>query len=118
MRGKRILTKYRKKELEYFCLQYGDYKKELANINYAKGTSEWDDPTYEEVIYRERLQKNIEVIDETMHQVCSDILCPYMYRCICKGEKYEYLEIPCGRRQFYDLRDEFYIVLSQKKHMF
>ena len=112
---KRILTKYRKKELEYMCLQYNDYKSQLASINMRLGTGEWDDPTYEEVCFRENLTKKIQIIDEALSEVCSSAISPYIFKSVTKGVAYEYLGAPIGRRQFYDLKDEFYIVLSQKE---
>ena len=119
---KRIISQNRKKELEYLCLQYQEMKSELAHINLRKGGTEWDDPTYEEVAYRDKLQKRIRIIDEALDESCGGVLRPYMFKCVTKGEKYNklraYDDIPCGQRQFYDLKDEFLIILSQKEHTF
>lgn len=120
--GKRNMTTNRKKELKYFCLQYGDWKSELQSINLRKGSGEWNDPTFEEVAYRDRLQRNIKLVDTCIKEVCDSTLSPYVYKCVTKDKKYEYLRTtegcPCGRRYFYELIDRFYLILSQKERTF
>lgn len=116
-----MISKNRKKELEYFCKQYYEWKAELA-IRNRIGTSEFDDPTGDEAVRIYELNKKIEIIDECILNVAGEYLAPFLKKHICEGATYEYLRtklsMQYGRRQFYEVRDIFFINLSRGKHMF
>lgn len=115
-----MITKNRKKELEYFCKQYYEWKAEIV-VRTRKGTNEFDDPTADEAIRIYELNKKIELVDICLTKTTDDYLIPYLKKHICDGATYEYLRtklnMQCGRRQFYELRDIFFLKLSQEKHL-
>ena len=52
---------------------------------------------------------------ETTAKEVSDELSEYILKSVSKGLAWEQLNCPCGRRQFYNLRREFYKKLSERK---
>lgn len=42
-------------------------------------------------------------------------ICQYILKNVTQGVPYEYMDVPCGRRQFYEQRRKFFYLLSKKK---
>lgn len=82
------VSKYRYLELKYFCLQYEKMKKENP--------------------------KNAEMIEQ-----CCLKAAPGWYGALLKnvtyGIAYEFMPVPCGRRQFYESRSAFFKFLSKQR---
>ena len=85
-------------ELKYFCLQYSKKKAE-ANTSTAKGRRALIDITL------------IEQIAEYVYPEVAD----YIVESVTTGKSWEQLNVPCGRRQFYNARNRFFNLLSKMK---
>lgn len=85
-------------EIKYFCRQY-DAKRKRMSRNTAEGR---------------RAKVDVMLMDATAKEV-SDELSEYILKSVSKGVAWEQLNCPCGRRQFYDLRREFYKKISERK---
>lgn len=88
------------KEMEYFCRQYKE-KKYLISQN-----SE----------FSERYKKDIELIEQSA--IKTDVnLYEFIMLNVTEGIAYEFFDEskrPCGRRQFYEKRKEFFARLYRK----
>lgn len=85
--SKKISTpKYR--ELLYFCMQYKEKKQEAP--------------------------EHCKLIEDTARAV-DEAIAPYLLKNITEGITFEYLGVPCGRRQFYEKRQQFFFELSKKR---
>jgi len=114
------LAKYN--ELKYFCMQYGEKKKELqkgyglssiANDGLPKGNTTGN-PTERTAIRNAMLQKDIELIEQTVIEADSNIY-QWLIRNVTEGIAYEYMNVPKGRKQFYESRRYFFYLLAQKR---
>lgn len=95
----RNLTKERYLELKYFCQQYSQKKRE-ALCNTSSGRKAKMD-----VLLIEQLAADV---DKPLSE--------YIIKHVTTGTPYEKLiGCPCGRRQFYNKRNEFYTRLSKVK---
>lgn len=94
---KQQLEKNKYLEIKYFCRQYD--KKKNMNLNTAEGR---------------RAKVDVMLMETTAKEV-SDELSEYILKSVSKGLAWEQLNCPCGRRQFYNLRREFYKKLSERK---
>lgn len=121
------ISKYRFRELYYFCLQYNEWLDELKyntdsvksanNDGMPRGTNV-SDQTGALGTRRAELARKCKIIEQTAIEVDPDI-----YRYIIQAVTnelitYEYLRmrmgIPCGKNVYYDRRRKFYWLLSQK----
>lgn len=109
-------------ELKYFCMQYGEKKEALAqgrglkavvNDGMPKGTS-LGNPTAQNAIKMAALGEDIALIEKTA-QKASETLYPWILKNVTEGIPYEWLNAPCGRRQFYECRRYFFYLLAQKR---
>lgn len=105
------ISLYAYRELKYFCMQYDEKRKQIAGL-YAigKGT----DPTAYMAIDILRLRKEIDMIEKTAYEIAGR-MAPQMIASVTRNIPYERLSVPCGRRQFYELRRKFYYLLHMKK---
>lgn len=85
------ISRYRYLELRYFCLQYME-KKQSGEVKY---------------------EKDIKLIDETVKEIAGSLQ-QYLMENVTEGVRYEDMQVPCGRRQFYELRRLFFVSLSWK----
>lgn len=116
------ISKYRRKELEYFCLQYKDYKDYLSVIGRRGTSSEWSDPTGDEAIKRSIYENNIRII-ESSAKLADDENAEYILKAVTEGLTWPYISthynVKCYRNEFYNsLYKFFYILSSQKEHTF
>ena len=112
--------KYR--ELFYFCKQYESRKEEIDSLRGLSAVVndgmprgyKIGDQTANKAIKIEKLQKDNELIEQAAVQTD-----PYVYQFLLKnvtsGISYEYMDVPCGRRQFYEKRRLFFKILSEKR---
>lgn len=109
-------------ELKYFCMQYEDKKRELHG-NYGLGAVVSDgmphgstvgNPVEQRAIRNVMLQKDIEMIEQTAIEADAEIS-PYILENVTEGNPYEYMNVPAGRRQFYEARRYFFFLLAQKR---
>ncbi|MDR2889238.1 MAG: hypothetical protein LBV33_05295 [Lachnospiraceae bacterium] len=77
-------------ELRYFCLQYDEKKGDPSRTH------------------------EMELIEETA-LAANDAIYRYILKNVTQGIKYEHMDVPCGRRQFYEARKLFFRMLSLKR---
>ena len=105
-----------------WCLQYYEWKSNLSscyslNSSQSRGvnSSGKSDPTATAAMRAERYSRNIELIEKTASEV-DPVIGKYIIKNVAGNIPYEYLgHVPCGRRQFYELRRKFFFKLDMKK---
>ena len=109
-------------ELKYFCMQYEEKKQELhrgyglgavINDGMPKGNMPGN-PVERTAIHNAMLQTDIELIEQTAMEADADIY-QWLIKNVTEGIPYEWLNVPTGRRQFYESRRYFFYLLSQKR---
>lgn len=56
----------------------------------------------------------VKLIEQTA--IAADpVIYPYILKSVTQGIKYEYMDAPCGRRQFYEARRVFFALLAEKR---
>ena len=122
------ISKHRFLELYHFCMQYPEWKKELASLTHTvkaigyseeiKGTGAGS-PTERLVIKRAELEEKCKMIEQAAIEADAEIY-PY----ILKGVTEEYasfrylkqtMKIPYERDTYYDRRKKFFWILSKIK---
>lgn len=122
-------AQHRYRELYYKCLQYPEWKERLAALTDSVKAISTDgqphgngvgNPTEEIAIKRAALSGQIEIVEETLHEVCDLALYPFMLLNVTRAVPYECLENrlgkipPVGRRRFYEIRKTFFKALDAK----
>lgn len=112
----------RYRELKYFCRQYREKQSRLRAMaevsasvlrNGGRG-GEISDQTADAAILRAELQKDLDFIERTAKETDEELY-GYIISNVTDGIPYEYLGVPIGRRQFYEMRRKFFFMLSEKK---
>ena len=120
--GKYGISKMRYRELKYFCLQYPEKKRWLSetlaisavqNDGMPKG-NRISDPTAIMADKIEFIWDEIKVIERTALEAAPGMH-EQLMKNVTEGIPYEYMAVPCGRRQFYDCRRKFFYLLSEKR---
>ncbi len=119
------ISKLAYRELFNFCLQYEEKKNKVKDLHnpyhspqitgmpHGNGAS---NPVEQAVLKAERLSRDIELIDSTAEE--TDIgIAQAILKNVTQGIQYDYMEVPCGRRQFYEKRKKFFYLLAIKKGM-
>ena len=115
------ISKFRRMELKYFCLQYPEWKKYLATIGKRGTSDEYSDPTGDEAVKRVIFSERLQQVERACMIAGSDI---YKFLLMAVTEDLSYVnlrtmyDIPCSPDLFYDRYHKFWFVLSQEKHMF
>lgn len=109
-------------ELKYFCLQYWEKKREIVG-NYGidgfsqdgmlRGTSSGN-PTEKKALRIAQLKHDTELIEQTAIEADAEIH-PWILKNVTSGVPYEYMDVPMGRRKFYEARRYFFFLLAQKR---
>ena len=116
------ISRARYNELKYFCMQYYEKKQKLAHA-YSLPEIKSDgqprgnfvgNPTESQAIDNMKLQKEIDLIEQTAKEADEEIS-EWLLMNVTEGIAYEYLDVPKGRRQFYESRKYFFYLLSLKK---
>lgn len=109
-------------ELKYFCMQYEEKKQELhkgyglgavVNDGMPKGNLPGS-PTERMAVRNVMLQQDIELIEQTALEADQEIY-QWLIKNVTEGIPYEWLNVPAGRRQFYEARRYFFYLLAQKR---
>lgn len=116
------ISKYAYRELRYFCLQYPEKKRQLRDcyslsshgFKGAPSGGGVSDPTQAQAFKAIRLSESCELIEQTAITVDSSIY-QYIIKNVTTESEYRTLNVPCGRRQFYEARRKFFFLLAQKK---
>lgn len=116
------ISRARYNELKYFCIQYEEKKRELhksyglgavVNDGMPKGNIPGN-PTERAAIRNVMLQRDIELIEQTAMEADSEIY-RWLIKNVTEEISYEWLNVPIGRRQFYESRRYFFYLLAQKR---
>lgn len=118
------ISKKRYRELKYFCLQYNEKKQKLLSFNRGidavayngmpKGNN-ISDITAKKAIKMAEIEADISLIEETVKEAAPEIYRQLLLNVTEENMPYEYLDAPCGRRQFYIARRRFFYLLSEKR---
>lgn len=109
-------------ELYYFCKQYWEREKEIGFLRgltevkqdgMPKGTG-ISDPTYQKAEKIMKLRKENELIEQSAKEANPGVY-QYILKNVTQGIPYEYMQVPMGRRQFYETRRLFFKLLSEKR---
>lgn len=128
--AKRGMDKHRYLELKHICRQYGKYVSEEQALQEAivGGFNSFEltgmphgtditDPTARRVVQlekrRERLSARINAIEQAA-QAVDAYMAPYLIRNVTEGVPWEYLDVACARRTFYDARRAFFDAFDKK----
>lgn len=109
-------------ELKYFCKQYPEKKESLQSLTSIKAInytgmphgSDTGNPTEQQAVLREQLMHDIELIEQTAIEANSTIYHEILDN-VTQGISYFYLNAPCSKNYFYQIRDKFFVLLSLKK---
>ena len=124
-KDKYMMSMCRFRELYYFCLQYGEWKQEIQNLNMLSSSkfdgvprsNDISDSTAKIAIKRAELSQKCELIENTAYDVDFEIA-KYILKAVTEGANFNFLKtamaIPCGRDRFYDSRRKFYWLLSRR----
>lgn len=116
------ISENRHRELMYFCLQYKEWRAVVSSVS-AGGASvierkpdggDISRSVENEAIRRERYCQKMQMVEQACAYADPE-LAKYLFKAVTEGYKYEYmrgiLDIPCGRRQFYEkLRKLFWVL--------
>jgi len=117
------LSRYRIQELQYFCLQYYEWKEKLKmldcgvkayEITGLPKTNAIAKPTETVALKREELERDIFLVEQSAKQA-SPTIYEYIIRNVAQGIPYIYLKVPYSARQFYRIRRRFFIILDENK---
>lgn len=112
------ISKAKYNELRYFCMQYKEKKLELEHSSDLESGEEKQSGTDGERETTEarnaRLQRDLELIEETVKEAGPDIS-RWLLKNLVEGTVYECLEVPLSRTKFYDARRYFFYLLAQKR---
>ena len=109
-------------ELKYFCMQYEEKKRELhkgyglnaiVNDGLPKGNLPGN-PVEGQAIRNAVLQADVDLIEHTAMVAGADVY-QWLIKNVTEGVPYEWLNVPSGRRQFYETRRYFFFLLAQKR---
>lgn len=109
-------------ELKYFCMQYGEKKQEIQRSKGLKAIvndglprgSETGNPTENTAVRNVMLQADLDMITDTIKEADAEIY-PWLFKNITEGIPYEWMDVPKGRKQFYESRRYFFYLLAQKR---
>lgn len=109
-------------ELKYFCMQYGEKKQEIQRSKGLKAIvndglprgNETGNPTENTAVRNVMLQADLDMITDTIKEADAEIY-PWLFKNITEGIPYEWMDVPKGRKQFYESRRYFFYLLAQKR---
>ncbi len=113
----------RYRELFYFCRQYNEWKQELSIIATVKpqrlsgmplGKNGVSNPTADAAAKRAELTAKCALIEQTAVETSPELY-QYILKNVTQGIPYEYMDIPCCRQKFYNMRRKFFYNLSKKR---
>lgn len=108
------ISLYAYRELEYFCLQYAE-KKRVINKLYCLKKHDECIVGFKNENKIKMLENDIDMIDLAAKKADNQLY-PYIIKNVTDGISYEYMDVPCGRRRFYELRRLFFFNLYCMKY--
>lgn len=116
------ISRMRFRELKYYCLQYAEKKQKLSALlgvsavqydGMPKGNTV-SDSTAALAAKVAEIGEELKIIEETALEAAPGIHI-WLLKNVTEEIPYEYMPVPCGRRQFYLARRKFFYLLSEKK---
>lgn len=112
----------RYRELKYFCKQYREKQSQLRSIteisspgfDCAGGGNKKSDRTGDTALRRIQLERDLEIIQQSAIEAGNELY-PYILSNVVDGIRYEHLEVPMSRRNFFRMKLIFFEILSAKK---
>lgn len=115
------ISKERYRELLYFCMQYHQMKNKIdygmnsrVSDGMPHGSGSGESPVERQAIENEKYIHAVRIIEESAREASPE-LAPFILRAVTNGTSYEYMDVPAGRRQFYEARRKFFFELSKKR---
>jgi len=117
------LSKNRYRELRYFCKQYYEWKDKLKKLSYdlksyeltsLPKSSNINKPTELLATEKADLEQKIEIVEQAAKEA-NPILYQDILKNVVQGIPFRYLNVPCGLRYFYKIRNTFFGILDKKK---
>lgn len=119
------IPKHRYYELKHFVMQYPDWQKFLAEINYYGEhptncnyiSDEWpSSPTEQIALLKEKFIRNMRTVDLALKDTHPE-LGNIIFKNICDGNSYETSRyyVPISRSEYYDLYRKFFWLLDRVK---
>lgn len=113
------ISKNRRLELKYFCLQYKEWKDYLREYYLRYGTNEYSDPTGEEAVLRALYSQYIELVIE-ISKISGGDIWEFLFKAVTEDLSYVNLRtlhnIPCSKDYYYDRYHRFWFELSRNLH--
>jgi len=115
------ISKNRYRQLLYYCKQYNEWKKIIA-YSYGVRASASDglprgnkisNPVEMQAFKNEKYKESIKLIEQTCKEANIGIWKQLLDN-VTDGIAYENMNVPCGRRQFYNSRRKFFYMLDLK----
>ncbi len=113
------------KELYHFCQQYGEKKREAADLlnpsaqsggdGMPHGQSGVSDPVSRAAIRREQLLRDVAMIEQAAIGADAQLY-GYILRAVTTKDGMRSINPPCGERQFRAARRRFFYLLWQMKN--
>lgn len=120
------ITKNRYRELYYFCLQYEERKKKIAELcdqsppppNGMPRSGKIPKQTEKAGILAASLSIDNETVEQAAIETSADLY-PWLLKAVTKGMNYNAMRmqegIPCNEKEFRQLRYKFFFLLDQMK---
>lgn len=118
------ISKERRLELEHFCRQYKEWKKELGDIGIngycirerVQGGKVRGSQVEDMAIKRNSLESKIKMVEDCA-EAADTILAPYILKSVTENRSYtnmlQVYNIPAGKDMFYDRLHKFYWLLDR-----
>lgn len=119
------ISKFAYRELCNFCLQYEDKKIKLEELRSPYNSpqitglphgGEIGRPTEAAAEKATALSRDVDQIETAVRTAAPEIYTALLKN-VTQGIQYDYMEIPCGRYQFYQRRRKFFHILAAKRGM-
>lgn len=126
-KNKYYIGKHRYLELKHFCLQYPEWKKEVAEFDGLKGRgfdyirgTDIPDPTGNAAVRIVQIKEKIKMV-ENAATLSDPTISKFLLKGVTEGYAFPYLkavmEIPCERDMYYDRYRRFFYILSHHKQL-
>ena len=118
------LSRNRMKELRAFCFQYDEWRQKRADCYTIGSPTISDMPrggATTSIVERKAIeaQKYSDKIDKIERAALkasdgSEMLYKCLIKCVTRGIRFEHMDVPCGRAQFYSMRRLFFCLLDKE----
>lgn len=127
-KNKYWIDKHRYYELKHFCMQYPEWKRELASINLVRRgtlsesgsikTNHNESPVEKYIEKSIYYTERIDIVERTA-KMTDEFLGKYILQAVTEGYSYEEikskLEIPCCREVYYKMYRRFFWILDRER---